>query len=102
MSYLLEYLSGVGAEKQATALTDRAIAHVPLDDTIGVARLLQSLWEAGAQDQVTALADRAIPRVSLDDPGAVAALLAQPADGARAGPDHRAAGPRSCRPRLPR
>ena len=45
-------------------LADRAFAHVSLDDTIGVARLLQDLWEVGAQDQVTALADRAIPHLS--------------------------------------
>jgi hypothetical protein len=40
---LLDSLREVGTEKQVTALTDRAIAHVPLDDTIGVARLLQGL-----------------------------------------------------------
>ena len=61
--------------EQATALADRAAAHVSLDDPAAVAWLLGVLREAGAQEQATALADRAAAHVSLDDPAAVAWLL---------------------------
>ena len=80
-----------------------AVAHAALDDPGAVAELLHKLREADAQDQVTALLDRdPAARVSLDDPHGVARLLDEPAGGGRAGPGHRAAGPRPCRPRLPR
>ena len=50
-------LREAGAQEQATALAERAAAHVSLDDPDAVARLLGSLREAGAQEQATALAE---------------------------------------------
>ena len=58
MARLLDSLREAGAQEQATALADRAAAHVSLDNPDAVARLLGSLREAGAQEQATALADR--------------------------------------------
>ena len=57
MAALLGSLREAGAHEQATALADRAAAHVSLDDPDAVARLLGSLREAGAQEQATALAE---------------------------------------------
>ena len=51
-------LREAGAQDQATALAERAAAHVALDDPGAVASLLRELREAGAQDQATALEDR--------------------------------------------
>ena len=49
---LLGSLREAGAREQATALAERAAAHVPLDDPGAVADLLGSLREAGAREQV--------------------------------------------------
>ena len=68
MARLLDSLREAGAQEQATALADRAAAHVSLDNPDAVARLLDSLREAGAQEQATALAERAAAHVSLDNP----------------------------------
>ena len=58
MAVLLDTLREAGAEEQATALAERAAAHVSLDNPYAVPRLLDSLREAGAQDQAAALAGR--------------------------------------------
>ena len=79
-----------------------AVAHAALDDPGAVAALLRKLREAGAQDQVIVLASRAAAHVPLADPGAVARLLDSLRAPGDSGPGCRAAGPRSCRPRLPR
>ena len=76
MARLLDSLREAGAQEQATALAERAAAHVALDDPGAVARLLGSLREAGAEEQATALAERAAAHVALDDPGAVAGCWA--------------------------
>jgi hypothetical protein len=55
----------------ATALAERAAAHVSLDNPAGVARLRK----AGAEEQATALAERAAAQAPLKDPAAVADLL---------------------------
>jgi Trypsin-like peptidase domain len=53
-----------------------AVAHAPLDDPYGVARLLDGLRRAGAGEQAAALLRRdPAAHVSLDDPGEVARLL---------------------------
>ena len=58
MARLLDRLRAAGAQEQATALADRAAAHIALDDPRGVASLLASLRKAGAQEQAITLADR--------------------------------------------
>ena len=76
MARLLQSLRLAGRRDQVTALADRAIPHVSLDDPGAVTALLENLRMAGAWHQFAALLDRdPAGRVYLDDPRAAAGLL---------------------------
>ena len=99
---LLQSLQAVRARDEIIALLDRdPAAHVSLDDPRATAWLLESLLEVGAGKQATVLADRAAAHAPLGDPTRCH-LARRAVEDRREGPGHRAAAPRSCRPRPPR
>ena len=75
MASLLDSLREAGAQEQATALAERAAAHVSLDNPGAVAGLLDACGRRARRTRPPRWPHRAAAHVSLNDPDAVASLL---------------------------